>query len=69
MQRSQGVIGTALCAITNGEINHDPDQTIVTAVCARAGEIRGGPVFRVAAMQLTSGFRVCKIYIRIYVGA
>ena len=33
MQRSHSVIGTVLCAITNGEINHDPDQTILT-VCA-----------------------------------
>lgn len=32
MQPSHSVIGTVLCAITNGEINHDPDQTILTGV-------------------------------------
>lgn len=66
MQRSHGVIGTVLCAITNGEINHDPDQTILTVCACRENPSRLS--YRATALQLTSVIAYAK-YIRIYVGA
>lgn len=52
VQRSHSVIGTVLCAITNGEINHDPDQTILTVRACRQNPASLS-AYRATALQLT----------------
>lgn len=68
MQRGRGAIGTTLCAITEGEINRDPDQTLlnserappksgsVTSPRLQCSQVRCSPCTTCARVHVTRAY-------------